>query len=111
MTAPRIDIHKWSGMLLPSTLITLRAWEETKGPDFMRSEWDPLADSEWQQSRYIQFEWMFEDVPRAMRSVRCWMMGRGDGAQCDAEMEGIEQGLFGGVGLSNSDRANSTRLE
>ena len=111
MTQPRMDIHKWSALLLPSTLSTLVAWEEVKGMEFMRNEWDPMGDTEFYENRYIQFEWMYGNLNEAMKLVRCWMMDLKDGTECDAGMKLTQQGLFDGVGLSNSDRANSTRME
>ena len=111
MTKPRIDIHKWSALLLPSTLTTLMSWEEVKGDEFMRTEWDPMGHLEFYENRYVQFEWMFGNVPRAMKLVRCWILNIRDGAECEKEMKGTPQGLFDGVGRENSDRADSTRLE
>ena len=102
---PRFEMFKWSGFIFPSMLTSLLSWDEAMGDDFMRNEWDPLGANEYAQSRWIQFEWMFDSVDEAMRSVRCWMM------ESENECQGEKKLKFGKVERTNSFRSIKTRQQ
>ena len=105
---PRTQMFKWSGFLLPSLLSTLLAWEERIGHAFMIKKWNPMGDDdEFNQAKYIQFEWMFANMDSAMQMVRCWMMDKKNG--CDDD-DG-QQIIFGKVEKTNSFRSQETRQE
>eukprot|EP01083_Nonionella_stella_P028374 78145_1 len=108
MVDPRMGIFKWSGFILPSLLTAWTAWDEVKGETFMENEWDPLGNNEVYQSKVIQFEWMFDNIAKAMKEIKCWMMDIRTDAGCDDEIDDKEnEKLFENVEHLNVNRPSS----
>ena len=109
---PRADIYKWSSFLLPSLLSGLSAWDEIKGDEFMENVWDPLSDNEYLENRYIQFEWLYNNVAKSMKLIKCWMMNIKSNTQCDQQINEVENDiLFTQIVHKNAHRPESTKQE
>eukprot|EP01084_Bolivina_argentea_P275790 470429_1 len=112
LVEPRREIYKWASFLFPTVLSTLFAWDESKGFEFMKNKWNPLQHDEYYENKYVQFEWMFDNVADAMKIVKCWIMDIKSDSKCDMVINKKDNDLlFRDVEQTNSNRPSGYKAK
>eukprot|EP01083_Nonionella_stella_P167766 564693_1 len=64
----REDLFMWAPFTFPVFLISLFSHDEVLN-NTVWYDWTPI-----QSYRVVQFEWLYADIPNAMKTIKCWVM-------------------------------------